>query len=188
MFHYKSVAFATALLAAHGSAALAVEPPAQTEARNAAAANASTIDAVDENFLHRAAVGGLADVSLGRLAASQATQQDVKKFGVALATDRGKLNDRLNELAEREGWELPAAIDADHRAKIDAVAAKDGLEFNAAFADVVVESQRATLELFRETAEQSRVAAVRDFAREALPMLERHLRMAQGLQRDVAGR
>ena len=187
MLLFRLVTLSAALFAAH-AAALAIEPPAQTEARNAALADTSTIDAVDENFLHRAAVGGLAEVSLGRLAASQATQQDVKKFGVTLANDRAKLNDRLNELAAREGWELPADIDADHRAKIDAVAAKDGLEFNAAFADTVVESQRVMIDLFRETAEQSRVAAVRDFARESLPMLERNLRMAQGLQREVAGR
>jgi hypothetical protein len=29
---------------------------------------------------------------------------------------------------------------------------------------------------------------VREFAREALPMLERHLRMAQALKQEVAGR
>jgi putative membrane protein len=167
--------------------AIAIEPPSQTESRSAAP-DALEIDAVDENFLHRAAVDGLADVSLGRLAASQATQTDVKKFGATLANERSKLNDRLNELAAQEGWELPEDVDADHRAKIDAVAEKDGLEFNEVFADTIVESQRATIELFRETAEESRVAAVREFAREALPLLERHLRMAQALQREVAGR
>lgn len=147
-----------------------------------------TIDAVDENFLHRAAVGGLAEMSLGRLAASHATQTDIKKFGATLSNERGKLNDRLLELAAQEGWELPDDIDADHRAKIDAVANKDGLEFNAVFADVVVESARTTVALFRETAQESRAPAVREFAREALPMLERHLRMAQALKQEVAGR
>lgn len=185
MLRFSLVSFVVVAFAASGVAT--AQPPAQ-EAPTHDAAVVTTIDAVDENFLHRAAVGGLADVSLGRLAASQATQVDVKKFGATLANERGKLNDRLLELAAREGWELPADIDADHRAKIDAVANKDGLTFNAVFADAVVESQRATIALFRETAEQSRVAAVREFAQESLPTLERHLRMAQALQRDVVGR
>ena len=189
MLRFIHVAFVVAATAASGPLlALAIEPPPQTEARNAALAQSSSIDAVDEDFLHRAAVGGLADISLGRLAASHATQADIKKFGATLANERGKLNDRLNELAAGQGWELPADVDADNRAKIDALADKDGLEFNEVFADTVVASQRTTIALFRETAEQSRVAAVREFAEEALPVLERHLRMAEALQREVAGR
>lgn len=186
MLNIKHLCMLGVVVAANAIGVPGVEPPTQTEARNAAAQSAASLDAVDEEFVRQAAIGGMAWVSLGRLAVIHSTQHDVKKFAATMASEHDKLNQELTNLAEREGWELPADIDADHRAKIDGLAEKDGLEFTDAFADEMVASHRKAVDRFQQTARHSAVPALRDFARAALPTLESQLRMAQSLQREVA--
>ena len=56
----------------------------------------------DQSFVMKAAEGGLAEVELGKLAAQNATSDDVKKFGQRMVDDHGKANDELKSLAQQK--------------------------------------------------------------------------------------
>jgi putative membrane protein len=183
MLKIRHILLCAVVVAANSLNFSVAQPPAEE-----AASTAPALTAADETFVRKAAIVSLTELTLGQLAAVQGTQDDVRKFGAAVATDNAKLNRRLTELAEQQGWELPADIDADHRAKIGALSEKDDLEFTMMYADEMVSSQRRVVELYRDTAQHSQVPALRNFAREALPTMERHLQMAQSLQQAVANR
>lgn len=180
MFKIRHLILCAVVVAANGINFSAAQPGDE--------ASTHALTAADEGFVRKAAIVSLTELTLGQLAAVQGTQDDVRAFGSTVATDNAKLNRRLTELAEQEGWELPADIDADHRAKIGALSEKDSLEFTVMYTDETVAAQQRTVDLYRDTAQHCQVPALRGFAREALPILERHLQMAQALQREVANR
>jgi putative membrane protein len=59
-----------------------------------------------------AAMGGMAEVQLGKLAAEKATNPDVKQFGQRMVDDHGKANDELKTAASKESIDLPASLDS----------------------------------------------------------------------------
>ena len=51
----------------------------------------------DKKFVMDAAVGGMAEVELGKLAAEKATNPEVKQFGQRMVDDHTKANDELKD-------------------------------------------------------------------------------------------
>src|ERR671927_190101 len=77
---------------------------------NAKAANANRgygKMAADEKFATAAAVGGLAEVELGRLAAQKGASDEVRQFGQRMVDDHSKANQDLTQVASAKGLTLP---------------------------------------------------------------------------------
>src|SRR5205823_13350550 len=87
----------------------------------------------DHKFAMDAAAGGMAEVELGRLAASKASNADVKNFAQRMVDDHSKANDELKSVASKENIKLPAAIDAKHKATIDRFSKLSGAAFDRAY-------------------------------------------------------
>src|SRR4051812_47869935 len=68
-------------------------------------ANAKDMD--DQEFVTKAAEGGLAEVELGQTAADKASAADVKTFGQRMVTDHSKANDELKAAASKAGANVP---------------------------------------------------------------------------------
>src|SRR5256885_4233344 len=110
---------AGALCLATTSSALNAYPPLRTGANadapktsaapaKGAAKAGSKLSAADKNFMMNAAKGGMMEVEGGKLAAQNAQNADVKKFGNRMVTDHSKANSELMALAKEEGVALPA--------------------------------------------------------------------------------
>ena len=61
----------------------------------ALAGSANAKGTADQDFVTKAAQGGLAEVELGTIAEDRASAADVKKFGQQMVDDHGKANDEL---------------------------------------------------------------------------------------------
>src|SRR4051812_25110365 len=73
-----------------------------TTSTTSTGANGGTISALnadDKAFVMKAAIGGRTEVAGGQIAASKATNPDVKTFGQRMVTDHSKANDELGQLA-----------------------------------------------------------------------------------------
>ena len=62
---------------------------------------APSLSGRDKAFVKDAAIGGLAEVQFGRLAAERASSPDIKQFGQRMVDDHGKANDKLMAIASR---------------------------------------------------------------------------------------
>src|SRR5919109_3808486 len=69
----------------------------------------------DQAFAEKAAVGGLAEVQLGKLAVEHAASPDVKQFGQRMADDHGNANRELMTLVEQKGIAVPTTPDQKHQ-------------------------------------------------------------------------
>src|SRR5207248_1771843 len=65
----------------------------------------------DQHFVNDAAIGGMAEVQLGKLAMDKGTSDAVKSLGQRLMRDHQQLNMQLQQLAGKSRLQVPAALD-----------------------------------------------------------------------------
>src|ERR1044071_4380971 len=97
-------------------------------------------------FATEAAIGNMAEVELGRMAASKATNADVKKFGQRMVDDHGKALDELKSIA--------------------------GEEFDKAYVKEMVKDHDTDVKLFERESQHGTNAAIKDYAGKTLPTLQ----------------
>ena len=128
----------------------------------------------DEEFMTKAAQGGMAEVKMGELAASKAQNAELKAFGQMMVTDHGKANDELKTLAKSKNFTLPADVSEDQKETYDELAKLSGKEFDAKYAEIMVEDHEKDVDLFQNQADDGEDAQVKAFAAKTLPTLKSH--------------
>ncbi|HZT43307.1 MAG TPA: DUF4142 domain-containing protein [Chthonomonadaceae bacterium] len=156
----------------------------------AVGANASQrgyLNAMDHRFVRMAAEGGQAEVRMGNLAMDRTSSNAVRDFARRMVNDHSKANDRFAALASDQNITLPSGIGATNRAAMDRLSNLSGFAFDRAYAHNQLQAHIQTVALFRQEAREGRNPALRDFARNTLPTLLEHLRMARNLVRIESG-
>jgi putative membrane protein len=172
-----------------GVAAVAfMAPPAlaQDTQQPQAQAEQTQVAEVDRDFVTEAAQGGLIEVRLGELAEQQAKSTKVKDFGQRMVEDHGQANDKLKQIAEQKGIELPRDLSEDAQAIYEELQGKSGAEFDQAYMDEMVSDHEDAVAAFEDYVENAKDPEVRSFAEETLPTLKEHLEQAKQTQEQVA--
>jgi putative membrane protein len=144
--------------------------PAPKPAAGTAAKAGSKLSAADKTFMMNAAKGGMMEVELGKQAAQNAQNADVKKFGNRMVTDHSKANGELMALAKEEGVSLPGAK-APGKWKSD----KD-------YMNAMVKDHQEDLAEFQKEAQNGTDPDVKAFAAKGVKMISTHLKLAQETQ------
>lgn len=131
----------------------------------------------DTAFANKAAVGGMAEVALGKLALSKSSDAKIKQFANQMVTDHGKANDELTGIAKNKNITLPATIDAEHQAKMDSLSKLSGAEFNKAYVMAMIAGHKKTLDLMQSEASGGQDAELKAFAAKTAPVVKMHLDM-----------
>jgi putative membrane protein len=140
----------------------------------------------DRDFATKAAQGGLIEVRLGELAQQQAKSTEVKDFGQRMVEDHGQANDKLKQIAEPKGIELPQDLSEDAQATQKELQGKSGAEFDEAYMDEMVRDHEDDVAAFEDYVENAKDPELRSFAEEILPTLKEHLDQAKQTQEHVA--
>jgi len=135
--------------------------------------------APDDNFVMKAARGGMAEVELGKLAVDKAASDEVKKFGQRMVDDHSKAGDELKTLAQNKHITLPATIGAEEQALHDRLAKLSGAAFDRAYMQAMLTDHRKDVNEFRVEAKSGKDGDVKGWAAKTLPTLEEHLKLAQ---------
>jgi len=138
--------------------------------------------AADNNFVMKAAQGGLAEVSLGQLAVSHASNDKVRQFGQRMINDHTMANTELKQVASQKGETVPAQLDAKDQATIDKLSQLNGQQFDRAYMNDMVKDHKADVAEFKKEASSGDDPDVKGFASKTLPTLEDHLKMAEEIQ------
>jgi len=129
----------------------------------------------DTAFANKAAVGGMAEVALGKMAAAKGASKEVKDFGNMMVMDHGKANDELKGIAQKKNITLPAGLDAEHQAKSDSLSKLSGAAFDKAYVAAMVEGHKKTLALMQSEARGGKDADLKGFAAKTAPVVQHHL-------------
>ncbi|MDR6917235.1 putative membrane protein [Pseudomonas sp. 3296] len=143
--------------------------------------------ATSNDFVDKAAAGGIAEIETSRLALEKSTSADVKAFANMMITDHSKANDELAALAKKHDIEVPDSTTLVKQAKEKILDMRDE-SFDAAYANNQVKAHEDTIELFKKEANTvtddkvKGATELKGFAQKMLPALEKHLEMAKKLQ------
>ena len=144
--------------------------PTAKPAASASGKAASKLSAADKNFMMNAAKGGMMEVEMGKMAAQNAQNADVKKFGNRMVTDHSKANSELMALAKEEGVSLPGAK-SPGKWKSD----KD-------YMNAMVKDHTADLAEFQKEAKNGSDPDLKKFAEKYSNVVQEHLNMAKQTQ------
>ncbi len=139
----------------------------------------------DKNFAKEAAMGGMAEVELGKLAEQNAQDNDVKQFGAKMVQDHSAANQKLMPILAEKDITAPQQLDEKHRKTLDKLSKMRGAEFDRAYMHDMVQDHESDVKKFRQEAEHGKDADLKSFAQNTLPVLEQHLKMAHDVNKSL---
>jgi putative membrane protein len=145
----------------------------------------TSVKNTETSFVEEAATGGMMEVTLGKLALMNASNDKVKKFGMMMVTDHTKANEELMKIADKMKVTLPKEMMPKQEQMVSDLKSKKGAEFDKAYMDMMVNDHNEDIALFENEAKSSNDPMLKDFATATLPVLRKHLSAAKSTYSDV---
>jgi putative membrane protein len=151
----------------------------------AASATAVAADKISaEDFVKKAAEDGAAEVAMGKMVSTKATDADVKAFAQHMVKDHTKANQELMSVAKAKGLEVPTepgVMQKGMKEKFEHQSADK--DFNHDYMQHMVKDHESAVKMFRTaSADTTLDPELRAFAKKTLPTLEEHLAEAKKLE------
>ena len=181
-----AVALMLAAPAVSSAQTMQTTPPAASNPATNPGSNASKqLSKQDREFVKDAALGGLAEVELGKLAQQNAQDDQVKQFGARMVQDHGQANNELQSIANNLGIDLPQQLDKKHEQLKERLAKLQGPQFDRAYMAAMVKDHNADVAAFRREAQSGRDPAIKQFAEKTLHVIGTHDRMAKDIDHSL---
>lgn len=134
----------------------------------------------DKQFLSELIKGDNAEISLGHLAADKGGSDGVRAFGQVLATDQSQGKKEAATLAADLDVKVTDGAGEEARQEIGKLQGLIGTEFDKEFVRYMISEHEKDIAAFEAKAgEGNRPASA--LARKTLPVLQKHLQLAQSL-------
>jgi putative membrane protein len=149
---------------------------------------AMMMNSMDKKFATMAAMGGMAEVEMARLALTKASSDSVKQYAQKMIDDHTKANEELMGIATSKGITLMAAPDAKMRAMMMKMEKMSGMDFDRHYIMMAGSKDHMKMEkLFKDESMKGKDADLKAFAVKTLPVVQMHLQMARDLQSQMMG-
>ena len=153
---------------------------ALAQEKKAAAGNAMS----DQQFVDFAAQTDMVEANLGQLAGTVASSQQVKDYAQMLVTDHTNDFDQLYKVAQQANLNRPNAIDAQHnKAMIDPFQKLKGAAFDHRYVHEMIAGHTKALAVYKKEAAEAHDPALKSYAEQTLPVLQKHLDGAKALEK-----
>jgi putative membrane protein len=136
----------------------------------------------DRTFMMEAASGGMAEVEMGRLAATKGMSAAVKGFGQRMVRDHSKANAELKQLAMRKGVTLPSGPTPEQTAAKERLSSLSGAEFDREYMSMMVEDHDKDVKAFEDKSANAADPDLKRFVVKTLPTLKVHQSMAHKIK------
>ncbi len=150
-----------------------------------ASAKSTVVPKSDAQFIAMAAQADMTMAHIGKMAQDRAAESKVKDFASTLVQDHTSDYQRLTELAAKLGDSVPKAIDERNNRTIDDLNRSKGKSFDHSFLARQSAEHEKLIDAFKWEAEHGSTPAIKDYASQALPTIERHLHDAEDLMKHT---
>lgn len=138
-----------------------------------------------QQFVTKAAQGGMFEVQSSQVAQTKAQNAEVKSFARDMIRDHSKANADLKTLTTKVGVRVPEQLDAEHAEKLRRLQAASGAEFDRTYVEQQVQAHEQSVTLFRDYSQSGDNAELRSFATRTLPVLQQHKTQIDRLEREL---
>jgi putative membrane protein len=135
----------------------------------------------DAGFLQQAVHTETTEAQIGQLAVQKSSSAGVRKLGQMLIDDHAATGQQATRLANTLQVSLTMTPADDQEATYRSLSSLSGSSFDSAFINAVIKSNQAAIAQYDAQA-KSGDGEVAAYARQTLPALERHLKMARMLK------
>jgi len=143
----------------------------------AASSAKDALDQEDKTFVREAAIGGMAEVELSKIA-QKSENGDVKRFADRMIEDHTKANEELTSIAAGLGVDIPKALDSEHERMRQKLQTLHGKAFDDQYMHDMVEDHNKAVKLFQQEERSGHNTELKQFAQKTLPTLDEHQKMA----------
>ena len=140
----------------------------------------------DQQFVDFAAQTDMVEANLGQRAETSGESQGVKDYGQMLATDHTNDYKQLADVAKQANLNVPSAIDAEHNKMIGPFYKAEGAAFDKKYIAEMVAGHTKAIEIYKKEAADAQNSALKSYAEQALPVLQKHLDGAKDLEKKPA--
>ncbi len=140
---------------------------------------AAPVNNADKQFMIAAARTDMIEAHEGQMAESQAKRADVKDLAKTLVQDHTESYEQLTALAAKTGVSIPKGINAAKDPGIESLTRLNGDRFDQIFDRDEVAAHRRALALFKREAASGHDPDVKAWAAQRIPVLEKHLHLAE---------
>jgi putative membrane protein len=137
-------------------------------------------------FMQKAIEGNLAEIKVGQLAQQKGASDGVRRFGTVLEQDHSTANQQAMTAASSMGVTPPAAPSRKEQAEYRHLASLSGSKFDQAFVKAMVKDHKKDIAEYEKEAKTSNSQAS-SYAQQILPNLQKHLQLAESLERHPGG-
>jgi putative membrane protein len=133
----------------------------------------------------KAATGGKHEVQLGQLAATRASNSDVRAFANRMVQDHSRAGEELMQLNSRLAISLPAEEDALFKQTFDRLSNLKGVDFDRAYMTEMVEGHSKVADEFSTYVSSGTNPDLKAWASKTLPTVREHLQLAQDISNKL---
>jgi len=145
----------------------------------AASGQAAHLSRADRQFVDMVATTDMTEAHEGQVAENQASRAEVKDFAKTLVQDHTQSYEELTELAAKVGIAIPKGINVGKNIEIQQLARLKGERFDQQFdRDEIADHHRVLASVKREAA-HGQDPDVKAYAAKMIPVLEKHLGLAE---------
>lgn len=146
------------------------------------------MSAADKKFMMMAAMGGMAEVEMGRLALEKSSSDAVKQYAQKMIDDHTAANNELMQVASSKGVTLPTQPDAKHMAMMSKMQKLSGMEFDMMYVkESGVKDHEGMEKLLMKESMSGKDMDAKAFAAKTLPTVRMHLQMARDMMTSMKG-
>jgi putative membrane protein len=144
---------------------------------------AESITPQDQEFVNQAAVINMAEVELGKMAQSKASNQEVKTFAKRMVEDHQKAGKELQQIVQQEKGKMPKELDQQHKDLKDKLSKLSGTEFDKQYMEAMHSGHQKAVSLFES--ESKSESAIGKWAGTTLATLKEHHQEAMRIAKEV---
>lgn len=139
----------------------------------------------DQQFVDFAAQTDMTEANLGQLAQTNAESQQVKDYGQMLTGDHTTDYNQLYQVAKQNNLNVPSSIDSEHnKMDLDPLEKLHGAQFDHKFIQAMIAGHTKAIAIYKKEAADAQNPAIKDYAQQALPVLQKHLDDAKNLEKE----
>ncbi len=148
----------------------------------ASGAASAAVSPSSQKFLSDAMLGDASEIKLGQLAQQNAGSTGVRDFGKTLVTDHSKAQSEVKKTASSMGYTPPDQPTSEAQQEYDKLKGMKGAEFDREFARYMVNDHKKDIAAFQKEA-QANDGEASTLAKQQLPVLQKHLQVAESLSK-----
>ncbi len=146
------------------------------------------MSSMDQNFMMMAAMGGMAEIEMARLALQRSTNESIKQYAQKMIDDHTMAGDELKQLASMKGITLPMQLDAKQMAMMAKMQNLSGAKFDMMYVkEAGVKSHEKMEKLYMKESMSGKDMDAKAFASKTLPTVRMHLQMAREMMTSMKG-